>query len=138
MSWVGNGVKVIFGDQDSQAPESATDKYAAVWLQVQVFRVWHLAAFVAAIRPVIEHARHHRGLRRFGFAIEWWRLRFRTFGAFDTEESLREFVEQEAHGVIYRRLRGRLGAVSARYGVIEAAHLPRRWDDISESRFLPI
>ncbi|HUO38735.1 MAG TPA: hypothetical protein VMU34_13250 [Mycobacterium sp.] len=131
-------MKVMFDGQDADLPQPATGGYVAVWLQLDIRRMWHLPAFMAAIGPVIEQARHHRGLRRFGFVIDWWQLRFRTFGAFDTDESLREFVESEAHGMIYHRLRGRLGRVTTRYGVIDAADLPRHWDEVSACRFSPV
>ena len=129
-------MKVMFeGQYAAVSPRRTADSCAAVWLQIRVWHLWHLPRFLAAVAPVIEQARRHPGVLRFGFEISWLKLRFRTFGAFDTEASMRDFVAAGAHGVIYRQLGGRLGEMSARYGPIAVAELPSHWDDIPASSF---
>jgi len=123
-------MRVMFDAEQESPPAHAAERYAAVWLQIRVWRVWHLRRFVAAIAPVIAQARHHPGLHRFGFEISWWRLRFRTFAAFDTEDSMHHFVTSSPHREIYRRLRGRLGGMSVSYATIAAADLPTHWGEV--------
>lgn len=120
---------------DRERPPAPADAYPAVWLQLEVKNLGHLPAFAAAIRPVILHARTFPGMVRFGFDIDWRRATFRTFGAFDTEASLRAYVDDGAHGVIYRRLRGRLGEMRANYGTVAATELPTTWADVRAECF---
>jgi hypothetical protein len=128
------GVQVMFNGANG-VPDSSADEYPAVWLQLQVRRPAHLPAFVAAIPSVISHAKSFPGMVRFGFDIDWGRARFRTFGAFDTQASLRAYIGDGAHGAIYRRLHGRLGDTCVTYGAIAGRALPSTWDDIPEARF---
>ena len=122
----------MFDGQDRPVP---ADSYPAVWLQLRVRHLRHLPTFAAAIPSVIEHARPFPGMVRFGFDIDWERNTFRTFGAFDSEASLRAYVADGAHGTVYRRLRGRLGESCATYGTIPAKALPTTWDDIPDACF---
>lgn len=116
-------------------PDRLTGSYPAVWLELQVRRRRYLPAFGAAIPSVIEHAKAFPGMVRFGFDIDWAHARFQTFGAFDSEGSRQAYVNDGAHGAIYRRMRGRLGPVQASYGTIAAAQLPTTWADMSQTRF---
>ena len=128
-------MQVMFDGENRTAASSSADDYASVWLEVQVRRLSRLPAFAAAIPSVIAHGKAFAGMVRFGFDIDWERARFRTFGAFDTRESLQAYINDGAHGAVYRRLHGRLGDLRVTYGSIAAAELPTTWDDIPESRF---
>ena len=129
-------MKVMFeGQHPGPAAQAPPDQYAALWLQIRVWRVWHLRRFVAAIAPVIKQAREHPSVRRFGFEISWCRLRFRTFAAFETRDAMHHFVTSGAHGEIQRRLRGRLGTMSASYATIAAADLPTHWAEVHAAVF---
>lgn len=129
-------MKVMFdGENRMPAAQPGADGYPSVWLQLQVRRHRHLPAFAAAIPSVIAHAKAFPGMIRFGFDIDWERGRFRTFGAFDNEASLRDYITDGAHGIVYRRLRGRLGEVSVNYGTLAVTALPTTWDDLPQSCF---
>lgn len=129
-------MKVMFdGENPMPATQPGAGGYPSVWLQLQVRRMTHLTAFAVAIPSVIEHAKAFPGMVRFGFDIDWERARFRTFGAFDSEASLRDYIADGAHGDIYRRLRGRLGDVSVNYGTLAVTALPATWDEVPQSRF---
>jgi hypothetical protein len=130
-------LKVMFdGPNRPLACDRPDESYPAVWLQLQVRRFGNLPVFGAAIPSVIRHAETFPGMVRFGFDVDWGRGRFRTFGAFETEDSLRTYVTDGAHGAIYRRLRGRLGEVIVNYGKIANVQMPTTWDDIPEARFV--
>jgi len=129
-------VKAMFdGENSIPAAQPCADGYPSVWLQLQVRRLNHLPTFAAAIPSVIAHAKAFPGMVRFGFDIDWERGRFRTFGAFDTRTSLQAYITDGAHGVVFRRLRGRLGEVSVNYGTLPVTALPATWDEIPHSRF---
>ncbi len=123
------------GESRLPAAQPCADGYPSVWLQLQTRRLQHLPAFAAAIPSVIAHAKGFPGMIRFGFDIDWERGRFRTFGAFDSETSLRDYITDGAHGSIYRRLRGRLGEVSANYGTLAVTALPTTWNEVPQSCF---